>query len=117
MKTTYVEYDESGELFHVCTVETTEGNLRAPDPTASDEEKVAYTAQVQQIISDRDKAVRNELATHVANGKRLLVLPPNAAVPIHGRHRVINGAIKARTDAEFTAWQNSQNSQNPAHTP
>lgn len=110
MNTTFVEYDDAGELFHVCTVQTTEGHMPPPPPDADDETKAAHARAVADAIAARDNAVRQELEGHRAEGLRLLVLPAGAEVPERGRHRVdvATGKLTRRTDAQLAAWRAAQ---------
>lgn len=106
-KTTFVEYDDAGELFHVCEVETTEGHMPPPPPDADEDTQAAHAQAVQDAIAARDAATRAELEAHRAAGKRLLVLPAGTDVPERGRHTVdhAKGKLTRRTDAQLAAWQ------------
>jgi len=120
MITTFVEYDESGEIFHVCQIDTTEGPGIIPPPfDASDKEKKAHSVRVQMAIQARVDQTKAELNTHRQAGKRLLVVPDNAEVPSRGIFRVdhAQGKIIKRTSNELANWRAAEeakiNSQNP----
>lgn len=117
MITTFVEYDEHGELFHVCEVETTEGHMPPPGPGATDEELAEHKQRVDDAIAARDAQLRDELAAHTAAGKRLLVLPAGTATPERGRHFVdqAKGKLTRRTDAQLTAWQQAEKAKEAAN--
>lgn len=109
-----VEYDEEGNIFHVCEIHTTEGRdvdqlKSAMNPT----EKKKYQDQVDTAIKVREIQTRNELHQHVTNGKPLVVLPEGSSTPNSEIHKVdlTTKQIRLMTAAEQQARDDARNSQ------
>lgn len=110
MDLSFVEYDDSGEIFHVCTVSTAEGNISPPPNNASKEVKAAHADAIKRAIAEKHAATKTQLQEHRKAGKRLLLVPDGDPLPEYGRHYVDHaaGKIIRRTDEEFEAFVAAQ---------
>lgn len=102
----YVEFDDAGELTHVCEVYTTEGvDVEQPRPGMTVEQKSDRAGKVARAIDAAEKATVKALT---AKGGRLVLLDAAAALPEAGRDRMVKGKLTRRTDAELAAHRDAQ---------
>lgn len=113
----FVEFDQAGEIVHVCEVHTTASTEagRPPEFDAPDEDRQAFAQRELAAVQAREARVREQLDGHVAGGKRLLVLPD--ATPLAELHatpdryfidQAAGGRLRRRTDAELTSRREAQ---------
>lgn len=134
MPVRFVEYDETGELTHVCEVFTAEGPDAPPpvvepaaEPTDPDERaagrrdrdarRQARATRVAELIAAAEQRTRDQL-TAVAKTRRLVVLDPAAELPVIGQHvvDVRTRQLRRLTPAELTA-RGKTTTAAPAATP